>query len=208
MKVEEYAVAHLLKNGMITEEEQELYRFGINRLFLFFMNLLTAAVIGKLFGMLWQSLLFSIVYIPLRRFAGGFHVRSARLCYALSTVLILMMLVVIQYLPENVYLITGLLTGADCIILRKAPKGTVARPLSQAERKVFRTRTVKILMIENILTIITLVLQHEIAMCIVMGIVCSAGMLFPAERKEGCRCGRDREFGRKRVPNSQGRRKF
>ena len=156
MKVEEYAVAHLLKNGMITEEEQELYRFGINRLFLFFMNLLTAAVIGKLFGMLWQSLLFSIVYIPLRRFAGGFHVRSARLCYALSTVLILMTLVVIQYLPENVYLIIGLLTGADCIILGKAPKGTVARPLSQAERKVFRARTVKILMIENILAIITL----------------------------------------------------
>ena len=189
MKVEEYAVEHLLKNGMITEEEQELYRFGINRLFLFFMNLLTAAVIGNIFGMLWQSLLFSIVYIPLRRFAGGFHVRSARLCYALSTVLILMMLVAIQYLPENEYLITGLLAGADCIILRKAPKGTVARPLSQAERKAFRTRTVKILMIENILAIITLVLQHEIAMCIVMGIVCSAGMLLPAERKEGCRCG-------------------
>ena len=188
---------HLLKNGMITEEEQELYRFGINRLFLFFMNLLTAAVIGNIFGMLWQSLLFSIVYIPLRRFAGGFHVRSARLCYALSTVLILMMLVVIQYLPENVYLITGLLTGADCIILRKAPKGTVARPLSQAERKVFRTRTVKILMIENILTIITLLLQHEIATCIAMGIVCSAGMLLPAERKEGCRCGRERELRRR-----------
>lgn len=183
MKVEEYAVAHLLKNGMITEEEQELYRFGINRLFLFFMNLLTAAVIGKLFGMLWQSLIFSIVYIPLRRFAGGFHVRSARLCYALSTVLIMMALAAIQYLPETMYLIAGLLTGADCIILRKAPKGTMTRPLNQAEKKAFRKRTVKILAIENILAIITLFFQHEIAMCIVMGIVCSAGMLLPSERK-------------------------
>lgn len=183
MKVDEYVVAHLVKRRMITAEEQELYQFGFNRLFLFFINILTTAAIGGIFGMLWQSLIFSLAYILLRRFAGGFHVRSARLCYALSTVLIMMALAAIQYLPETMYLIAGLLTGADCIILRKAPKGTMTRPLNQAEKKAFRKRIVKILAIENILAIITLFFQHEIAMCIVMGIVCSAGMLLPSERK-------------------------
>ena len=88
------SVERLIRNGIIKESERELYYFGVNGLCLFLVNIATSVIIGILFGMLWQSLLFSAAYIPLRSYAGGYHAKTPGMCYILSTILIACVLMV------------------------------------------------------------------------------------------------------------------
>ena len=92
------SVERLIRNGIIKESERELYYFGVNGLCLFLVNIATSVIIGILFGMLWQSLLFSAAYIPLRSYAGGYHAKTPGMCYILSTILIACVLMVMVHI--------------------------------------------------------------------------------------------------------------
>ena len=59
--------------GTISEERFSICRYGIKQLFSVCLNLLTTLCIGMAFGLVWESVLFTAAYIPLRSFAGGLH---------------------------------------------------------------------------------------------------------------------------------------
>ena len=93
-RVVSIVVNSLIKNDLLQKSEVELYRFGIKRLLLFCINVITTIIIGIICNMLWQSVVFSIAYIPLRRYAGGYHAKTPQKCYLLSVLLILGVLTV------------------------------------------------------------------------------------------------------------------
>lgn len=177
------SVERLIRNGIIAESERELYNYGVNGLYLSFINIVTSGIIGILFGMLWQSLLFSVAYIPLRSYAGGYHAKTPGRCYFLSTLLIACVLVVLKYVPFSMEGMYIALVIATAVIFVKAPVESENKPLNDRELKMFRTKARKILISETLLALI-LVAAHlsDVAECILLAILCSAGMLILPEQ--------------------------
>ena len=64
------------KQRVITSEDKEIYRYGVQQGWNLLLNLLTTIVIGVVCGMFWESVLFIVAYMPLRSFAGGFHAKT------------------------------------------------------------------------------------------------------------------------------------
>lgn len=167
----------LIARKIIDENDKELYWFGVNQLLLFVINIGTAVLVGLICGMVWQSLLFSLMYIPLRRYAGGYHASNAGLCYWLSTLMILGALMIIKYLEISICAGVVIMVTASIIILVKAPVESPKKPLNNAEKITFRKRTRMILVLEIILTIVAAFLTLQISECIVIAILCSGLML-------------------------------
>lgn len=136
MKVDpvQASVNALIKIGVIEPSEEAVYRFGINQLFLFVVNLATSLVIGFLCGMLWQSLLFSAAYIPLRRYAGGFHAKTPGRCYFLSCLLIVCVLMLLKYVAFSVTAVLVLIVAASAVVFIKSPVASANKPLLDQEK--------------------------------------------------------------------------
>lgn len=174
---------NLIKNNLIEKSEIELYRFGVKRLLLFCINNLTALIVGIICGMIWQSVVFSATYIPLRRYAGGYHAETACRCYLFSSILIFGVLQLMKGIPRNAYVLAMIILIAGLIIFMKSPVESKNKKLSVNEKRAFRRHVEVILFIELLVVMGTYFINTEIALCICMAISTSAAMLVIPEKR-------------------------
>ncbi|MDF2611656.1 MAG: putative processing-secretion protein [Lachnospiraceae bacterium] len=176
----------LINNGVITYQDKDLYTYGLKQGFLMILNIITAILIGILFGMVWQSLVFLLAYIPLRTYAGGYHAKTQLRCYLFSIVIMSAALLGIKLIPLTSFicLIITLISGGVIFLL--APVEDRNKPLDQTERKVFKSRTGIILFFDIATLQLMLVLgQQQLSVCILMVLVILSIMLILGKIKEG-----------------------
>ena len=83
-KIAEKLTDYIIAKNIIEEKNRELYKFGFLvalEKFIFLIICLTIAIYMNSFLM---ALIFFIIFIPLRSFAGGFHFDSYKLCFFMS----------------------------------------------------------------------------------------------------------------------------
>ena len=159
-------VKQLIENETIREEDEELYIYGLQQGLIIILNIFTTIGIGFIFGMVWQSILFMLTYIPLRTYAGGFHAKTQINCYLFSIALTVIMLLVIKFIPPTNFIILGIALIAGSLIIILAPIEDANKPLDKTEILVYRTRTRIIFGIQMSIIILLLFLgQKNISMC-------------------------------------------
>lgn len=141
-------VDNFVQNGIIEDENKELYAFGMRQGMTMVLNVATTVVIGAVLGMVWQSLLFMVSFIPLRSFAGGYHARTQLQCYLSSVVLIFISLLAIKFYTEINFIYLGLALLGSILIFFLSPVESKNRPLDETERLVFKKKARTILVIE------------------------------------------------------------
>ena len=70
--------------GLLDENEEDVYRFGLECLLLEVVHYLSYIVIGFAMRMIIPMIVTAMVLIPLRRKSGGFHARTRSGCYLFS----------------------------------------------------------------------------------------------------------------------------
>ncbi|MBR4101849.1 MAG: accessory gene regulator B family protein [Oscillospiraceae bacterium] len=158
-KLSERFTEELEKQRVILSEDREIYRFGIQQGLNLVLNLLTTIAIGLLCGMLWESVLFMLFYMPLRRYAGGYHAKTHLRCYLYSVLMITMVLLAIKFLPLGKFICSCLMLAGGIVIVLFAPIEDANKPLDGVEQRIFRKRTWSILFIESCFFIFSLVVQ-------------------------------------------------
>lgn len=91
----------LLKNGIITEDDKEIYEYGS---FVFVFNLLimlAGAAIAFLLKELKFMIFFFLFFIPLRMFIGGYHRKTPQSCFVLSELFFLIIILMYKYLETD-----------------------------------------------------------------------------------------------------------
>lgn len=76
----EKIVRRLRDRQIISKENEELYKYGFNIGLTILINLLSSVLVGVFFGMIFESMIFLMGYIPLRSYAGGYHARTPLRC--------------------------------------------------------------------------------------------------------------------------------
>ena len=146
----ERIAAKLVESETISAEDKELYEYGLKQAANTALNIATTLVVGFIFGMVWQSVLFMAAYIPLRSYAGGYHAGTPLKCYIFSVVLTVCAISGIRFIPDSNILIGALAFAASAVIFAAAPLGDKNKPLDEIEVKVFKRRTRIILFTEII----------------------------------------------------------
>lgn len=156
-----YIADLLVKNETITENEHDIYSFGIQQGINILINLITILFFGILFGEIWQSLIFTIAYVPLRSYAGGFHAKTPTRCYVFSCCLISAVLLAIKYLLPEDFIYSSLLAAGGIIIILLAPVDTLNKRLDQVEVRVYRNRTLIIVAMETVVYVLSIIFTAE-----------------------------------------------
>lgn len=168
----------LIDNGIIENEDREIYSYGLKQGILMILNIIITIVIGLLLQMMWQSILFMISYIPLRIYAGGYHARTQLKCFWYSILLIFVVLLAIKFIPWTSFIILGLALISGTIVYLLAPVEDQNKPLSKSEVKVYkiRARTILFLELVSILILITNNMYAE-GVCLLLSIIILSVML-------------------------------
>ncbi len=108
----------LISYNIISSEERESYVYGLELLFPKIALYLTILIIAVLSKTLLISTLFIIMYMGLRRYTGGFHCKTAEMCFLFS-LLIYLMMVLLYFIKkaEINYTMMGLSVISSIILL-------------------------------------------------------------------------------------------
>lgn len=165
------------RNGLVQKSEIDLYAFGLNRLILFLLNISTTIIIGICFSMIWQIIIFSIAYIMIRRYAGGYHASCSKSCFYKSVVLVIFALILISIFSHSFIFLLIVITYSTIIIILKAPVESKEKRLTDIERAIFRKKAIIITFIESFTALALGYIFLEVAICIAIAIFFSAIML-------------------------------
>lgn len=135
-KISQKIVKMLLQYDVITEDDYEVYIFGVYQNIVLIINLLTSFTIFALAGLIVEGILFSVFYSLLRSYAGGYHSQSLLVCYVLSV----LVTVVIAYIVNNInisYLLLIIYFISMILIWRLAPVDTRNKRLDEIEKTIY-----------------------------------------------------------------------
>jgi hypothetical protein ELI_4364 len=155
MSLSQKISAFVCGNSCSDEDEQSIIEFGIGILLSKILNLVTEIIVGCLFSMLAETIIFLIAFSSIRSYAGGFHMSSSGKCYVSSTVTMIIALLIIKYVDSSIVNCIFILFGA-ILCMAFAPVESQNKPLDITEKIVYRKRVMVILFLILILSAFSL----------------------------------------------------
>lgn len=125
----------------LSAEEKEIVLFGLMQGRSLVNSVAVTILLGLLMGLLWESILFVICFLPLRRYAGGFHAKTRRGCLFFSVMIVLAAFFVIKYLRCADWIIAAVSFICLAVLWKMAPVENEKRLLSEEEKAHFGKKT-------------------------------------------------------------------
>lgn len=138
------------ERGIIEEGDRDLYQYGICNGIIILMNLVTAFLIGLFTEQLLVVCVFTLSFMTLRSFTGGFHCDGRLFCYISSSLVLFIPVYTGSLLVRmSVPAVLVTLAAAAGIILILSPMHSKNKKLDQKEKKHFgrRARVIVVLQI-------------------------------------------------------------
>lgn len=158
-RVSEKITENIVKSGTVVSDEKELYLFGVQQGLTILLNIGTTVAVSLLLGVFWQIILFTVAYMALRSFAGGYHASTPQRCYVLSTLITIIVSLLIKYVFLHIFICIGLLIFAGTIIIVFSPIGNENKSLDDLEKTVYKRKAVIICIIEILTAVVFLCLN-------------------------------------------------
>lgn len=160
-KVSAFITDTLIEGKIIKIEERNLYLYCFGTLIEMAANLITTLIIGALLGKFIETLLFMLVFIPLRSTAGGYHCETAGKCYLLSMAVFLAVILTYDYISVISLYVCALICVIDfAAIIILSPVASSNKPLTANEKT--RNRRVSVILCLIYITAILIMLNNKI----------------------------------------------
>ena len=181
--VSEKCIEFFVANDIIKNEDKELYQYALSITISAVIHILTVIVLGITFSLVVESIIFYTCFIAIRKFAGGYHAKTAGRCYFFSVLLSVILLIILKLLicnmsnVINIITITVSLISTVCIWIM-APLDTENNPLSDKEKIVYGrvSRIISLLLFMSFIVFLILG-QYNIAFSVGLGIFMSVLVL-------------------------------
>lgn len=165
----------LVKTNVVKNEDYEIYYYGIKQFMISILNVCLTLILGYMMGAVYQSIIYVISFMLIRRYAGGYHASTPVRCYVLTTAVLLGSLSAIKYGKLNIGIVCVVFLISYMIILILSPIGTQNKPLDEVEKIVYRKRTIIMLNIDALAAIFFLCFAYnEIFNCVAMAVITEA----------------------------------
>lgn len=123
---------------------------GLQRIKNLAADILIVSLVSWIMGNVFIGIIFEIIYIPLRIYAGGFHVSSQKLCKYISFASVWVCLLTIFFVPFDNFVMSLVQMISWVIIFLLSPVESKNHLLNCTEKKIFRRRSIAIASIESI----------------------------------------------------------
>lgn len=172
----------LLNTGAISSDDVPLYEYAVYSLIFNLIPIGLAVVIGAVLHMIPEGLLMVMPFILIRKFSGGFHLKSSASCFISSTLFLTLAMLLVRYVIAGSHFVIFTAAAALSLLLIffLSPIDSDSRKLSAGEIRAFR-RIARVIASAMFLIYITLLLFHapRFAMPVGGGIVITAVLQLP-----------------------------
>lgn len=123
---------------IVSNEDKEIYAYGINRVLTIVLNVAATLILGIIYGRVYEAALFFTAFILLRSYSGGYHASTPMKCYVFTVLLITTILSVMKFVSVHKYVCFGLSLLSDIIIILLSPNEAKNKPLDAIERIIYK----------------------------------------------------------------------
>lgn len=159
--------------GLSEEEKIEVISFGIKRGKILLFSGAGILLLGCLFNVVRESMVFLLALYSLRIYAGGYHAKTQTRCLALSIIIVSIGFGSIKYFSgrgNNILFFGALIAGA--LIWKLAPVENQNKLLDNREKREYGIKARKVLLCQCLVILIAYHLQFtKIFMGIVMAMI-------------------------------------
>lgn len=134
-------VAKWLEQEMvISSKDNGLFSYAVYSLLFGLLPIFIVTLLGLAFGMLREGLLVIMPFMLIRKFSGGYHIDSPKLCVVCSTALLALAMGLIKLIVQEGYiqLLTVFVSLSVVCLCTFSPVENSARKLTDKERRLFR----------------------------------------------------------------------
>lgn len=132
-RILDYAVLH----KCITKEQYEEYVYMMTMILNIIVTDISLLLIGIAMHMVWECIVFWLIYKALRKYCGGFHFSTSFRCYLSTIIMCPIVLYIIKFVPISMVTMTVITTVSAIILLILSPVEAVTKPLDEIETVVF-----------------------------------------------------------------------
>lgn len=130
----------MVRKGVIPDKDKGLFSYAVYSLLFGLLPVFIVILLGFLFGMLREGLLMIVPFMLIRKFSGGYHLESPKICVIFSTILLTVAMGFIKIIVrrECMVLLSMLVSLSVICLCVLSPMDNNFRKLTKKERQLFR----------------------------------------------------------------------
>ncbi len=155
--------------------EREIYKYGIEIIISSFLNILIVLICGLFFKMLFESILYFLVFAVMRCFCGGYHANTYFKCNLILFIVVLISFFLVDYLYkfDNFVIVLTIISFVTLLvaILLFAPLEHKDKPLTKNAKITLRRKSIILYIIILIFWIIIFCINKKCAVAITFSLI-------------------------------------
>lgn len=132
---------YILEKGIITEDLIEIYQYGFQCFLELSVSTICSIIIALFLGMLPECIFFFLLFIPMRSFGGGVHMKTYFTCFIGSCLILTSTLLAVKYLTIPLLIAFALYIFTAILILIIGPVDHPNREVDAQDNRTFIRRT-------------------------------------------------------------------
>lgn len=152
---------YVIKKGVIENTERNLYKYGFQVSLEMGLCILICSAIAGALEMGMEGILFFIIFIPLRSYAGGLHLDNYWSCLFLSCLTFSVILMICKIWRIEAYVSFFILLLLILFVWILYPVENVNRDVDEKENLYFRKKLRRYLLLDVIISIACMALHKE-----------------------------------------------
>lgn len=152
---------YIIKKGVAEESDREMYEYAFEVAAEVGLFAATCLVIALCLQMFWEGILFFLLFIPLRSYAGGLHMETFTSCFCMSCLAFSGVLLTARYVEiPGCYLIVTLFL-LECIVYKLYPVENANRAVDEEENIYFKKKLRKYLLMDYSIAVVFLIWKND-----------------------------------------------
>ena len=150
-----------MSNGVISEENASIYRYGVKHLLLMPLYFFSYLSVGIVTDNLFWLCIYLLAFTAIRVYAGGFHLKHRSSCFLFTIGMVGVSSVLLKHYEYffSIPVWSVIMIAGYIVILWLAPIDSSKRTFDEQEKIYFRKIAIRIAAIEFILFGVTLILK-------------------------------------------------
>lgn len=132
---------YILKKEIIKQDSYDIYQYGLQCFLEISVSTICSIVIALFLHMLPECLFFFLIFIPLRSFSGGLHLKTYISCFFASILVLISTLLAVKHITVPLFTSFILYIFCAILILFIGPVDHPDRQVDSQENHIFKLKT-------------------------------------------------------------------
>ncbi|MDE7130745.1 MAG: accessory gene regulator B family protein [Lachnospiraceae bacterium] len=152
-RLADFLTEYVIDKGIIRETDRELYQYGFTIAIEVGLFIVFSLYVSLYLHMVIEGILFYVIFIPLRSYAGGLHFNRFCICFFLSCSTFSIILLTVKYIHISIAFSAALVTILIISVYVLYPVENINREVDHEENEYFKNRLKKFLLLDLLLVV-------------------------------------------------------